>query len=158
MLIPIQNQWLPLSPRVRNHLAASQDSHAPSSIVKDSIISGHHDDAPFVLKLANICFCLHHSWILLLSTPISLSAASLLFFSVHSTAFSLKETLYDFHLHITLTNLCSFATEKCDIDSRQVTNQLSTQTCRSRGVSITANSCSRLGYYLEPASIKDLSF
>ena len=87
-----------------------------------------HDDAPFFFKLANICFCLHHSRILLLSTPISLAVASLLF-SAHSTVFNLKQTSYDFHLDIALTSLCSFATVKCEIDSRQITNQLSTQTC-----------------------------
>ena len=102
------------------------------------------DDAPFFFKLANICFCLHHSRILLPSTthlPSSQRLPCILFFS----AFNLKVSSYDFRLDIALTNLCSFATVKCEIDSRHVTNQLSTQTCGS----ITANSCSG------PASIRD---
>ena len=37
-----------------------------------------------------------------MSIPISLAAASLLFFSVHSSAFNLKETSYDFLLDIVL--------------------------------------------------------
>ena len=57
---------------------------------------------------------------------ISLAASSWLFFSVHSTAFNLKETSYAFCLDIALAKLCSFATVKCEIDSRQVTKQLST--------------------------------
>ena len=70
---------------------------------------------------------------------------------------------YDFHLDMALTHLCSFATVKCKIDSRQVTNHLSMQMCRSRGVSITANSCLGPSHYSrpvstqDPASIKDLS-
>ena len=47
-------------------MTASQDSHATSSVVKESVVRGHH-----VYKVA---------------------AASLVVFSVHSTAFNLKET------------------------------------------------------------------
>ena len=82
---------------------------------------------------------------------ICLAAASLLFFSAHSTAFNLKETSYDFRLDITLKHFCSFATVKCEINSRQVTNQLSMQTCRSKGVSIKTNSCLGPGHYSGPS-------
>ena len=72
---------------------------------------------------------------------------------------------------------CFFATVKCEIDSRQVTKQLSTNVSikrrserlierrsERRRVSIMANSCSRPGHYLglasiwDPTSIKDLPF
>ena len=60
-------------------MTASQDSHAISSVVKESIVRGHH-----VYKVA---------------------AASLVVFSAHSTAFNLKETSYDFLLGIALATL-----------------------------------------------------
>ena len=60
-------------------MTASQDSHATSSVVKESIVRGHH-----VYKVA---------------------VDSLVVFSAHSTAFNLKETLYDFLLDITLATL-----------------------------------------------------
>ena len=60
-------------------MTASQDSHVTSSVVKESIVSGHH-----VYKVA---------------------AASLIVFSAHSMAFNLKETLYDFLLDIALATL-----------------------------------------------------
>ena len=47
-------------------MTASQDSHATSSVMKESVVRGHH-----VYKVA---------------------AASLVVFSAHSTAFNLKET------------------------------------------------------------------
>ena len=60
-------------------MTASQDSHVTSSVVKESVVRGHH-----VYKV---------------------SAASLVIFSAHSTAFNLKETLYDFLLDIALATL-----------------------------------------------------
>ena len=65
-------------------MTASQDSHATSSFVKESIVRGHH-----VYKVA---------------------AASLVVFSAHSTALNLKETLYDFLLDIALATLVILAT------------------------------------------------
>ena len=53
------------SPRI-GRMTASQDSHVTSSVVKESVVRGHH-----VYKVA---------------------AASLVVFSAHSTAFNLKET------------------------------------------------------------------
>ena len=44
----------------------------------------------------------HHARIRLAPTPISLVATSLLVFSVHSTAFNMKETSYDLLLDIVL--------------------------------------------------------
>ena len=59
---------------------ASPDSQATTSVVKESVVRGHH-----VYKIV---------WN-------SLTAAtSLLFFSAHSKAFNLKETSYDFLLDI----------------------------------------------------------
>ena len=60
-------------------MTASQDSHATSSVVKECVVRGQH-----VYKVA---------------------AASLVIFSVHSTAFNLKETSYDFLLDIALATL-----------------------------------------------------
>ena len=60
-------------------MIASQDSHATSSVVKESVIRGHH-----VYKVA---------------------AASLVVFSSHLMTFNLKETLYDFLLDIALATL-----------------------------------------------------
>ena len=60
-------------------MTASQDSHATSSVTKESVVRGHH-----VYKVA---------------------AASLVVFSAHSTAFNLKKTLYDFLLDIALATL-----------------------------------------------------
>ena len=60
-------------------MTASQDSHTTSSVVKVSVVRGHH-----VYKVA---------------------AASLVIFSAHSTAFNLKETTYKFLLDIALTTL-----------------------------------------------------
>ena len=57
-------------------MTASQDSNVTSSVVKESVVRGHH-----VYKVA---------------------AASLVVFSAHSTAFNLKKTSYDFLLDITL--------------------------------------------------------
>ena len=51
---------------------------------------------------------------------------------------------------------CSFATVKCEINSRQVTKQLSTNvSIERRHVSIMTNSCSGPGHYSGPASIRD---
>ena len=55
-----------MAPRI-GRMTASQDSHVTSSVVKESVVRGHH-----MYKVA---------------------AASLVVFSVHSTAFNLKETL-----------------------------------------------------------------
>ena len=60
-------------------MTASQDSHTTSFVMNESVVRGHH-----VYKVP---------------------AASLVVFSVHSTAFNLKETLYDFLLDITLSTL-----------------------------------------------------
>ena len=60
-------------------MTASQDSHATSSVVKESIVRGHH-----MYKVA---------------------VASLVVFSAHSTAFNLKETSYNFFLDIALATL-----------------------------------------------------
>ena len=60
-------------------MTASQDSHATSSVVKESVVRGHH-----MYKVA---------------------AASLVVFSAHSTAFNLKETSNDFLLDIALATL-----------------------------------------------------
>ena len=60
-------------------MTASQDSHETSSVVKESVVRGHH-----MYKVA---------------------AASLVVFSEHSTTFNLKETLYDFLLDIALATL-----------------------------------------------------
>ena len=60
-------------------MTASQDSHATSSVMKESVARGHH-----VYKKA---------------------AASLVLLSEHSTAFNLKETLYNFLLDIALATL-----------------------------------------------------
>ena len=60
-------------------MTASQDSHAASSVVKESVVRGHH-----MYKVA---------------------AAFLVVFSAHSTAFNLKETLYNFLLDIALATL-----------------------------------------------------
>ena len=60
-------------------MTASQDLHATSSVMKESIVRGHH-----VYKVAVV---------------------SLVVFSVHSTAFNLKETSYDFLLDIALATL-----------------------------------------------------
>ena len=63
-------------------MAVSLGLHVPDSVMKESIV--------------------HHSQIRLVPTPISLAAASLLVFSVHSMAFNMKETSYDFLLDIFL--------------------------------------------------------
>ena len=60
-------------------MTASQDSHATSSVVKESVVRGHH-----MYKVA---------------------AASLVVFSAHSMAFNLKETSYDSLLDIALATL-----------------------------------------------------
>ena len=60
-------------------MTASQDSHATSSVIKESVVRGHH-----VYKVA---------------------AASLVVLSAHTTAFNLKEISYDFLLDITLATL-----------------------------------------------------
>ena len=60
-------------------MTASQDSYTTSSVVKESVVRGHH-----MCKVA---------------------ADSLVVFSAYSTAFNLKETLYDFLLDIALATL-----------------------------------------------------
>ena len=59
-------------------MTASQDSHATSSVVKESVVTGRH---------------MYNG-----------AVASLVVFSAHSTAFNLKETLCDFLLDIALAN------------------------------------------------------
>ena len=60
-------------------MTASQDSHATSSVVKESVVRGRH--------------------------MYNRAAASLVVFSAHSTSFNLKETSCDFLLDIALATL-----------------------------------------------------
>ena len=59
--------------RVRS--SSIQPKRAFSKSTSSAFLPAPHyrlrNDAPFFFKLVNICFCLHHSWIILLSMPIS---------------------------------------------------------------------------------------
>ena len=141
-------------------MAVSQDLYVPSSIVKESVVRGHHvykavwtpvigelqplrveddnehdDHAVTVVKGGDVV-----GYVLR-----AISRVAWFFLkSGGNTTCSNKFLL-----------LCN-----CEVRDRLKTNYqvLSTQTCRSRGVSITMNSCLGPGHYSGPASVKDLSF
>ena len=106
-------------------MVASEGLCAPVSAEKESIV--------------------HHSQNCLESTPISLVAASLLVFSARSTAFNLKERLYDFLLDIVLLAGSSYVAI--------VAPQLSWNT----KVSMEGPYASNPASILAPASIKEYS-